>query len=111
MPETRINNEGRRIPIGGKGSHARTAIDGVTLASVKKAPLPPPRSPVTVRTCQFPMWGWGRPPKPPVFCDKPVVRDRDGLPVSPYCASHRAVCCQQSQGGMRDATREKLAAL
>jgi hypothetical protein len=36
-------------------------------------------------TCQFPLWGNCKPPKPPLFCDQP---SRIG---SSYCPDHHAV--------------------
>lgn len=84
MPETRHNYGGLEIPLNGRGSHARPAVVGATLASVREAPVVAAERYSWTKTCQ---WIEGQPRGAATeFCGAPVK------PGTSYCGSHYARC-------------------
>jgi GcrA cell cycle regulator len=59
---------------------------------VKPPPAPAPAARVGSATCQFPLWGPGRVPKPPRFCDAAIPLGQS------WCAEHRAVVFTRVSG-------------
>ena len=53
----------------------------------RSGPIPPPRS------CQWPLWGNGEAPRPPTYCDEPIV------PSHPYCHDHCKLAFTRSTCG------------
>jgi GcrA cell cycle regulator len=75
-------------PFGGAAEMARVEIP----KEIKPPPAPAPAARVGSATCQFPLWGHGRVPKPPRFCDAAIPLGQS------WCAEHRAVVFTRSVG-------------